>query len=270
MHECDAEFGKGRNSQVRWDFTGQGVVVTGASEGIGLAIARAFYDAGAHVFATGRSLLKLGGSWRDIRQSGDGRLHLLELELGDRSSIERFAENLAAFHVPIDILVNNAGVLRMSPMLEVEEADWDAVIDVNLKGTYFLTQAVVKSLFLGDDARERRIVSLSSTFGITAFPNRSIYGLSKAGLVHLTRLLATEWAKYRITVNAVAPTAVNTPTRTGFLSDPAQKQEWLNRIPLGRLPSDTDVANAVLFLASDAARNITGHTLMVDGGWTIW
>lgn len=164
----------------------------------------------------------------------------------------------------LDILVNNAGVNIPQPALEVTEEAWDTVLDTNLKGAFFTAQAAATLM------RERggRIVNVASQNGVVAYPRRAAYCSAKAGMVNLTRLLAIEWAPHRILVNAVAPTFIETELTQVTLADPELRADILSRIPLGHLGVPDDVAAAVVFLASDEARMITGHTLLVDGGWT--
>jgi NAD(P)-dependent dehydrogenase (short-subunit alcohol dehydrogenase family) len=161
--------------------------------------------------------------------------------------------------------VNNAGRALLKPATEVSWADWDDVIDTNLKGAYFLSQH-----FAADCLRQKRsgaIVNMASTHGLTGLADRSVYGISKAGLIHMTKMLAIEWAADKIRVNAVAPATVMTPSRDAMLGDEA-KTRMLARIPSGRFVTADEVAAAVCYLASPAAASVTGATLVVDGGLT--
>jgi 2-deoxy-D-gluconate 3-dehydrogenase len=168
---------------------------------------------------------------------------------------------------PLHILVNNAGINLPRPALEVTEEEWDLVLDTNLKGLFFAAQAAGRRMV---ERRYGRIVNMASQMGFVGFYFRAAYCASKAGVVNLTRVLAVEWAPYGVTVNAVAPTFVETPMTRGMLEDPWFREEVLRRIPMGRLADPQDVVDAVRYLASDAAAMVTGHTLLVDGGWVAW
>jgi NAD(P)-dependent dehydrogenase (short-subunit alcohol dehydrogenase family) len=167
----------------------------------------------------------------------------------------------------IDLLVNNAGVNVPKPALELTDQDWDTVFDTNLKGSFFLTTALAQHWV--DRGTPGAIVNVASQAGIVGIEERAAYGTSKAGLIHLTKILALEWAPAGIRVNAVAPTFVRTELTASTLSRPEWAAELLSRIPIGRFGEPEDIAGAVAFLLSDAASLITGHTLAIDGGYTI-
>ncbi|OLC54752.1 MAG: hypothetical protein AUH85_10835 [Chloroflexi bacterium 13_1_40CM_4_68_4] len=238
---------------------GKRAFVTGASRGLGRAIAAALAERGARV-AIGELPERLTEAEAAARELGGVAVSLDVRQVASaQTAIARVVDTLGG----LDILVNNAGVNRPQPALEVTEEAWDAVLDTDLKGVFFTAQAA------GRHMRERggRIVNIASQNGVVGFPKRAAYCSAKAGVVNLTRLLALEWAPYRILVNAVAPTFIETELTAVTLSDPALRDEILSRIPLGHLGTPDDVAAAVVFLASDEARMITGHTLLVDGGW---
>jgi NAD(P)-dependent dehydrogenase (short-subunit alcohol dehydrogenase family) len=166
----------------------------------------------------------------------------------------------------IDILVNNAGLGPENPAEEVREADFDLTLAVNLKGTFFVSQAVGRTMIR---RRYGRIINLGSQAGHVALPGESVYCMTKAAIAHLTKCLAVEWGQHNITVNAVAPTFIVTPGTEAALADPRMKADILERIAgLHRVGTPMDVAGAVIFLASPAASLITGDTLLIDGGWT--
>jgi NAD(P)-dependent dehydrogenase (short-subunit alcohol dehydrogenase family) len=166
----------------------------------------------------------------------------------------------------IDILVNNAGIGAPNPAEHVTEKDFDETLAVNLKGTFFTAQAVGKVMI---KQRSGRIINISSQAGVVALPTESVYCMTKAAISHLTKCLALEWARYNITVNAVAPTFIKTPGTRKWLDNKSFRASVQKRIPLGRIGNPMEVAGPVLFRASPAASLITGETLMVDGGWTI-
>ena len=189
----------------------------------------------------------------------------MSLNVTSLKSIERMVEKATERFGGIDILVNNAGINISKPALEVTEQDWDRVLAVNLKGVFFCSQAVARGMIR---RKSGKIVNIASQNGVIGYYNRAAYCSSKAGVVNLTRVLAIEWAEQNINVNAVGPTFVRTPLTEKLFQDESFSSEVLRRIPLGRLGKPEDVAGAVVFLSSPAADLITGHTLLVDGGWT--
>jgi NAD(P)-dependent dehydrogenase (short-subunit alcohol dehydrogenase family) len=244
---------------------GRVAVVTGASRGIGQAIAYALARAGASVAVTARDTRTLETTLAELRALG-ARTTGVALEMLDLSTIRAAVSHVERTFGPVDILVNNAGTQRVRAAADVSEDDWDSVLDTNLRGVFFCCQA------FGEGMRARRrgaIVNVSSAAGIVAVKDRVAYASSKAGLNMLTRVLALEWASFGITVNAVAPTFVDTELGRLTLDDPVLRAYWTERIPLGRVASLEDVAAAVVFLASDAASFITGAVLPVDGGLTM-
>ena len=191
----------------------------------------------------------------------------LKLDVRSLASIERaMADALAAFG-HLDVLVNNAGVPLTRPAVDVTEAEWNAVIDVNLKGVFFMSQQMGRHLIAA--GRGGAIVSIASTHGVIGIADRSIYGISKAGVSHMTRMLAIEWAPHGIRVNAVAPGTVETRSRAAvFAAHPERRQFMVDRIPLRRFGTAEEMAGAVRYLASSDAAYITGQTILVDGGLT--
>jgi 2-deoxy-D-gluconate 3-dehydrogenase len=166
----------------------------------------------------------------------------------------------------LDILVNNAGINVPRLALDVTEDDWDRVLEVNLKGVFFVAQAVAKRAMVPHGSG--KIINIASQNGVIGYFYRAAYCSSKAGVVNLTRVLALEWAKYHINVNAIGPTFLETPLTRPMFENAEFKADVLNRIPLGRIGKPEDVVGAVVYLASPAADLVTGHTLLVDGGWT--
>jgi NAD(P)-dependent dehydrogenase (short-subunit alcohol dehydrogenase family) len=240
-------------------------LVTGASTGLGRATALALGRAGFDL-----ALADLDAVWlREVVAHADlqGRKAVaLVLDLRSEASITRAMDEAARALGAVDVLVNNAGVPLQKPATEVTWAEWDAVIDVNLKGSYFLASAFARHC--RDGGRGGAVISIASTHGLTGIAGRSVYGISKGGIIQMTRMLAIEWAPLGIRVNAIAPATVLTPSREKILSDPEARARMLARIPLGRFPEADEIAAAVCYLASDAARSITGQTLVIDGGLT--
>jgi NAD(P)-dependent dehydrogenase (short-subunit alcohol dehydrogenase family) len=200
--------------------------------------------------------------------AGLGRAIAIALDLRSQASIAAAFEGALTGLGELDLLVNNAGRALVRPSVDVSEAEWDDVIDTNLKGAFFLSQLFGRTCI----ARKRpgAIVSMASTHGMIGIPQRAVYGISKAGLIQMTRMLAIEWADKDIRVNAVAPTTVLTESRQRMLSDPKVRADMLARIRTGRFATPQEVAAAVVYLASPGAASVTGHTLMVDGGLTAY
>lgn len=239
---------------------GKTALVTGASQGIGRASALALAKAGARVALAARNEAKLNEVAAEIASSG-GAAAVFALDIANEESIKNCAKAAIAHFSSIEILVNNAGITRDTLALGMKRADWDEVIQTNLTGTFLLTQAVLRPML---KARWGRIINISSVVGETGQAGQTNYSASKAGLIGLTKSLARELASRNITANAIAPGYIET-AMTAALDD-KQRESMLAHIPLGRAGTDADIANAVCFLASDAAAYITGHVLDVNGG----
>jgi NAD(P)-dependent dehydrogenase (short-subunit alcohol dehydrogenase family) len=241
-------------------------MVTGASYGIGAATAIALAEDGFDVAVTDLAVDSLASTLDRIGATGR-RAVPIALDVRVQESVERaFAAAVAALG-PLDVLVNNAGVPNLGkPVIEVTRAEWDNVLAVNLTGTFFMAQAMGRHLI--GAGRPGVIISLASTHGLVGYANTSAYGIAKAGISHMTRMLAIEWAGHGIRVNAVAPGTTETPSRAPRLADPAHRARMLGRIPAGRFGTAEEMAAAVCYLASPQASYITGHTLVLDGGLT--
>lgn len=239
---------------------GKVALVTGASRGLGAGIADALLEAGATVAGTSRDPENAAQVAEQL-----GSVSVV-MEITDVSSVRSGVDRVVSELGQLDVLVNNAGVNIPQGVLEVDEASWDQVIDTNLKGTFFASQAAARHMVARDESG--RIINIASQAGIVGIEERSAYGASKGGTVLLTKVLAIELAQHGITVNAVAPTFVSTELTRDTLEDPAWRERVLSRIPLGRVGEVEDVAAAAVYLASPAAAMVTGHTLLVDGGWT--
>jgi NAD(P)-dependent dehydrogenase (short-subunit alcohol dehydrogenase family) len=243
---------------------GKIALVTGAARGLGKACALALAEAGADIAVGLRDIQKDDGVVKEIEALGRKALPL-QMDVSKMDEIRRAVDTIKEQFGKIDILVNVPGVAPENYIEHVTEEDFDYTIAVNLKGTFFTTQAAGALMI---KQRSGTIINLSSQAGFVALPTESVYCMTKAGIAHLTKCIAAEWAKYNITANAVAPTFIYTPGTSQYLADEENKKQVLSKIKLGRIGVPKDVANAVLFLASPAASLITGTTLLVDGGWT--
>jgi NAD(P)-dependent dehydrogenase (short-subunit alcohol dehydrogenase family) len=248
-----------------FDLKGQVALVTGAARGIGNAIALALANAGADIVLGLRDRNTGGELVRAIEAMGRRALPL-QMDVTKLDQIGSAVEQAVGAFGKIDILVNNAGLGPENLAENVREEDFDLTVAVNLKGTFFVSQAVGRVMIRQGYGR---IINLGSQAGTVALPGEAIYCMTKAAIAHLTKCLAVEWGKHNITVNAVAPTFIVTPGTEAALNDPAMRADILERIAgLHRVGHPMDVAGAVIFLASPAASLITGDTLLIDGGWT--
>jgi len=237
-------------------------VVTGASEGIGRDIALGLANAGADVIVCSRRENLLQEAKTEIEKSGR-RAEVFVLDVAKVGEIEKLKDFILNKFGRADILVNSAAFTVTKPAWDMQEDEWDTMMDTSFKGLFFCCQiigALMKKQGYG------KIINLSSTFSRSIIPGRSVYGGIKAGVSHLTEALAAEWAPDGLRVNALAPTATLTPSRQSLLQGKVL-EKILSRIPLGRLATGEDLVNAAIYLASPASDFVTGHTLFVDGGW---
>ena len=249
----------------RFDLTGQVALVTGAARGLGRAISLALANAGADV-ALGFRDANAGGDVASQVESMGRRALPVQMDVTRLDEVFRAVDDTTRGLGRIDILVNNAGLGPENPAEEVREEDFDLTVAVNVKGTFFASQAAGRAMIAQGNGR---IINLSSQAGFVALPTESVYCMTKAAIVHLTKCLAIEWGQHGITVNAVAPTFISTPGTESALADPKFRADVLERIAgLHRVGVPMDVAGAVVFLASPAASLITGETILIDGGWT--
>jgi len=249
-----------------FDVGGKVAVVTGASQGLGSGMAALLAQAGAKVVLAARNEDNLKALSEELTSQGL-EAHPFACDVTKLGDIRALMDEAVRRYGQIDILVNNAGTNIPKPAEEVTEEDWDRVLDLNLKSAFFCCQAA------GRYMRERgqgKIVNMSSQMGFVGYYNRSAYCASKGGLTQMTRALAIEWAPHRINVNAIGPTFIETPLTETMFDDPEFKRDVLGRIPLGRLATTEDLYGALLFLCSRASDMVTGQTILVDGGWTVW
>jgi 2-deoxy-D-gluconate 3-dehydrogenase len=245
-----------------FDLSGRTAIVTGCNTGLGQAMAIALAQAGADVAGVNRS--EASATQGQVEASGR-RYVDLTADLSGIKDIPAIVRKAVAAFGRIDILVNNAGIIRRADALEFTERDWDDVIDTNLKSVFFLAQAVARQYVAqGSGGKIVNVASLLSFQGGIRVPS---YTASKSGVLGLTRLLACEWAKHRINVNAIAPGYMETNNTEALRKDPERNRAILERIPAGRWGAPDDLAGAVVFLASPASDYVNGHALVVDGGW---
>lgn len=245
--------------------TEKNVVITGASKGIGRGLALALAQAGAKLALIARDGEKLAEVVGEVEAAG-GTARAYTADLREVGKISGLFEQIAADFGGIDVLVNNAGLGSPIPSVDIDEKYWDHMVSLNLKAAFFCSQAAAKVML---PAGGGKIVNMSSQASITAIAEESVYCASKGGLNMLTKALALEWGPKGINVNAVAPTFVRTPGTAERLDTKEFRENVLKMIPLGRVGSLTDVAAAVIYLASPAGSMVNGEILVVDGGWTI-
>ena len=243
---------------------GKVAIVTGARRGIGRVIALTLAEAGADVAVC--DIVVDGGEMEavveEIRKLGRRSL-AVQTDISRKTDVDNMVQRVTDEFGAIDILVNDANFEIKAPLLKHSEEDWDKIIDTDLKGYFLCSQAVAKKMV---ERRKGSIINIAALSGTKGNPDLPVYSIAKAGIVMLTRLLAVEVGSSNIRVNAIAPGVVNVERLQRQLSDPERLKQIMAKIPLGRLTEPSDVANAVLFLASEASSYISGHTLAVDGG----
>jgi 2-deoxy-D-gluconate 3-dehydrogenase len=238
--------------------------VTGAGRGLGHTIALAYAEAGADLVLAARTLDQVSAVAEEVRACGRRAL-ALELDVRSVASIRTAAARAEAELGPIEILVNNAGVTVRQAALDVTEEAWDAILDTNLRGMFFCCQAVGRGMV---ERRRGKIINIASVNAVIGWPRRLVYSASKAAVVHLTHVLAVEWAPYGICVNALGPTLIETDQVSQAMQDPAFREEWMAAMPMGRIGVPNDIVGAALFLASSASDFVSGQHLIVDGAQT--
>ena len=249
-----------------FDIRGKVAVVTGASKGLGRAMAVGLAKAGATLALCGRNMEDLeethGEVGRFTAKAGSYRMDVL-----DRGGIRAAVDQILGDFGQIDILVNNAGVNVRKPVTQLEEEEWDLVLDTNLKGYFLVAQAVVPHMIRKGRGK---VINISSIMGAVALDNLVAYASSKGGVVQMTKVMAIEWARHNINVNAIGPTYFETPLVAVLRDDPDRFRFINERTPMGRWGQPEELEGTVIFLASRASDFITGQTIYVDGGWTIW
>jgi NAD(P)-dependent dehydrogenase (short-subunit alcohol dehydrogenase family) len=243
------------------------VAITGASSGIGKEIAGSFYAAGASVALCSRSLERVRAAAEEFAGPGDPRVCCVEADTARISDIESFAGQTVKRFGKIDIFINNAGVQFPKPSVDVTESDWDNTVDTNLRGYFFGAQAAARDMLRR--GKGGVIINIGSVNAVTVVVGQAVYAATKAGISQMTKSLAREWGKQGIRVNCVAPGSVPTLINREIYRDPAAEKAMCDKIPLGRRGRTKEIADVVLYLASDYAGYITGQTVFVDGGLTL-
>ena len=249
----------------RFDLSGKVALVTGASSGLGVHFARTLAEAGASVAIAARRADRLASLQAELQQGGAKAL-AVDLDVQAAESIGAAFDKVEAALGPVDVLVNNAGISVVKPALDMPEADWDSVVDTNLRGAWLMTQTAAKRWVAAK--RPGSIVNIASILGLRTIGQVAPYNASKAGLIHLTRALAMEWARYQIRVNAICPGYIETEMNSDFWKTPGG-QRLIDRIPQRRIGQPEHLDGALLLLASEAGAFMTGSIITVDGGHTV-
>lgn len=242
---------------------GKVAVVTGGNRGLGKTFALSLAKMGADVVIVGRDELKNLSVTKEIESYGR-RAISLSVDLQDISEIKRMVETVKNEFRKIDILVNNAGVSKTGLALDVEEEEWDKIMDLNVKSLFFCSRAIAKEM---KEQKSGKIINIASVVGAVGDIGISPYTASKAAVINLTRSLALEWARFGIQVNAIGPAYIETEMNSEALSNSKVREKIINKTPMGRLGKAEELEGALLLLASDASSYITGQTIFVDGGW---
>jgi len=247
-----------------FDLSGKVAIVTGAGRGIGYHIALALARYGSDMVLCSRTASELEAVAEEIKKL-KRRVIVRKMDIRKASEIQEMADDAVDAYGRIDILVNNAGINIPQWAVDVSEDAWDNIMDTNLKGLFFCAQAVGKVML---HQKSGKIINVSSQAGSVGLLQRAAYCSSKGGVDQLTRVLAIEWAPHNVNVNAIAPTFIETPFTEPMFKKEGFKDYVLGNIPLGRVGKPEDVIGAVIYLASGASDLVTGHTLLIDGGWT--
>jgi NAD(P)-dependent dehydrogenase (short-subunit alcohol dehydrogenase family) len=256
---------KPRNVLDAFRLDGRVALVTGGARGLGLTMATALAEAGADIAISGRSRGSCEEAATSIATSTGRRASAFEADVTSAADVEKLAADVESALGKIDILINNAGINIRGPLQDLSEADWDAVVDTNLKGPWLCARAI------GPKMVERgwgRVINIGSILSVIAMPGRTPYASSKAGVVGMTRVLALEWAGTGVTANAICPGVFGTELNRPLMNDPVKYKEFVAQIPMGRWGEVHELAGTAVYLASDASSYMTGSSLFVDGGWT--
>lgn len=243
---------------------GKIAIITGSQRGIGYGIAEEMAKEGANIVISDIDLNGCKKAAEQLMSKYKVDSLAIKCDISKKNEVDNLIQQALKKFKRIDILVNNAGVVRFGPLLQKTEQDWDFTLDINLKGTFLCTQAAAKQMV---KQKQGKIISIASIAGFVGFDNISDYCASKGGIINLTKELALELAPYNINVNAIAPGVIETPMTASMLKDKKQRAGLLAQTPLGRVGQPKDIGKAAVYLASSDSDFVTGHTLVVDGGW---
>jgi len=246
------------------DLEGKTVIVTGGNRGIGQEIAIDFAQLGANVIVIARDKNSLNQTL-DLLNESRGHHKIYALDITEINEVSTVINDVISIYGKIDVLVNNAGINISKPAFEIDEEDWNKVLDTNLKALFFISKFVGKYMAKEENGK---IVNVASQVGFVGYYDRASYASSKGGVIQLTKALAVEWAQYNINVNAIAPTFVETELTEKMFENKTFKEDVLNRILFHKMPQPTDISGAVIYLSSQLSNFVTGETIKVDGGWT--
>jgi NAD(P)-dependent dehydrogenase (short-subunit alcohol dehydrogenase family) len=249
-----------------FDLKGRVALITGASKGLGKALAGGLAKAGADLVLCARNMDELRQTKKEMEALGV-RAEIFQMDVLNKESIQQAVASALGTFKQIDILVNNAGINIRKQVLDLQEEEWDQVLNTNLKGYFLVAQAVVPNMI---ERRKGKVINIASILGAVGLENQSPYASSKGGVIQLTKVMALEWARHGITVNAIGPTYFETPLVATLRNDPERFRFINERTPMGRWGQPEELEGTVIFLASKASDFITGQTIFVDGGWTIW
>lgn len=247
-----------------FDLTGRVAIITGGATGIGRGIAEGLAEAGANIVIGSRRLDKCTEACREISEQTGVKTLPLACDVKDKNSVEKFVDDIIKSMGQIDILVNNAAIIEEKPILEMQEADWDLMLDTNLKGVFTLSKAVAKKIVERD--KGGKIINIASIAGNIAWPKMSAYCASKGGCIQLTKVMALEWAKYNIQANAILPGYFLTPMSTEFVNSDEGDKVIKTNVPLRRVAQIEEIKGLAILLASPASSFITGSSFTIDGG----
>ncbi|WP_017000033.1 SDR family NAD(P)-dependent oxidoreductase [Mammaliicoccus lentus] len=245
---------------------GKTAVITGASKGIGKEIAKLMNENGANTALIARSKTQLQKLKDELSNTGS-RVEIYPFDLTNFDELESLANKINDDFGQIDILINNAGINIPKPIEEVSVDDWDIQNNINLKSTYFFTKYIGEKM---KKLNKGKIINISSQMAFVGYFDRSVYSTTKGGITQLTKAFSIEWSKFNINVNAIAPTFIETELTQTWFKNQEFKKEIIDKIPLGKLAKKNDLFGSVLLLSSDASDMMTGNTVFVDGGWTVW
>lgn len=247
-----------------FDLSGKTAIVTGAAAGIGRGIAEGLAEAGADIVIGSRRLDKCEQACREITDLAGVKTLPLAFDLRDNGSINKFVDDVVEAMGQIDILVNNAAVIEEKPILEMQEADWDQMLDTNLKGVFNLSRAAARCMI--ERGKGGKVINVASIAGHKAWPKMAAYCASKAGCIQLTRVMALEWARYNIQANTILPGYFLTPMSTGFVNSDEGDSIIRSNVPMRRVAQINEVKGLAVLLASQASSFITGASFTIDGG----